>query len=152
MPRRARKNLCTSFFHVIVQGVNKEFIFYKDKYKKNYLNILKEAKEKYNLDIVAYAIMYNHAHLLIHTENINILSNFMKKVNEDYGRYYNYIEERKGHVFRDRYLSEEITSQRYLLNCLVYIHNNPIKSDVVNRCEEYKYSSYNFYSTSLVGI
>lgn len=145
MPRKARKNLCTSFFHVIVQGVNKEFIFYKEKYRKKYLDILEEAKEKYNLDIIAYAIMYNHAHLLIHTENINMLAKFMKKVNEDYGRYYNFIKERKGHIFRDRYLSEEITSQRYLLNCIVYIHNNPIKSGVATKCENYKYSSYKDY-------
>lgn len=32
MPRRARENLNTSFFHVIVQGINKEFIFARDGY------------------------------------------------------------------------------------------------------------------------
>ena len=36
MPRIARKDMNTSFFHVIVQGVNKEFIFTKDNYKRKY--------------------------------------------------------------------------------------------------------------------
>ena len=42
MSRLARRNLCTSFFHVIVQGVNREFIFDDD-----FILYLKEAdKEK----------------------------------------------------------------------------------------------------------
>ena len=44
MPRRARKNLNTSFFHVIVQGVNKEYIFENNKLKERYLQILKQTE------------------------------------------------------------------------------------------------------------
>ena len=142
MPRRAREVLRTSFFHVMVQGVNKEFIFKQDKYKQKYLKFLKLAKEKHEIDIIAYAIMNNHTHLLLHTNKLTELSEFMKKVNEDYGRYYNYVEDRIGHVFRDRYLSEPITNQKYLLSCMAYIHNNPVKANIVDKCENYKYSSY----------
>lgn len=148
MPRRARKNLNTSFFHVITQGINKEYIFDKDTYKRKYLKIVKEAKEQYYLDIVAYAIMSNHCHFLIYTENIQNLSSFMKKVNEDYARYYNYKENRVGYVFRNRFLSEPITDRKYLLQCISYIHNNPVKAKIVNKCEDYKYSSYNDFIKS----
>lgn len=144
MSRIARKNLNTSFFHVIVQGVNKEYIFEKYKYREKYFKLLEEEKEKgkYSIDIIAYSIMYNHAHILIHTEKIVDLSKFMKKVNEEYAKYYNYMESRVGHVFRDRYLSEQITNQKYLMNCIAYIHNNPVKANIVKRCEDYKFSSY----------
>lgn len=142
MPRIVRENLNTSFFHVVVQGVNKEYIFNKNKYKEKYFQFLKKAKMQYEIDIVAYAIMGNHAHLLLHTNHIKVLSDFMKKVNEDYGRYYNYMENRVGHVFRDRFLSEPIAYERYLFNCIAYIHNNPVKAAVVEKCEEYKFSSY----------
>ena len=98
MPRRARKTLSTSFFHVIVQGVNREYIFEKDTYKRKYLNLLKEAKKEYEIEIISYVIMSNHVHILIYTEQIAELSNFMKKVNEDYARYYNYIENRVGYL------------------------------------------------------
>lgn len=143
MPRRAREKLNTSFFHVIVQGVNKEYIFEKEIYKKKFFNLLKENKEKYSIDIIAYVIMNNHSHLLLHVESIKDMSNFMKKINEEFARYYNYKENRVGYVFRDRFLSEPITSEKYLINCLVYIHNNPVKANIVNKAEQYKYSSYN---------
>ena len=142
MPRIARECMNTSFFHVIVQGVNKEFIFEKWKYKEKYLNLLKKAKEDCEIDIIAHAIMYNHAHLLLHIEDTKVMSDFMKRINEDYGRYYNYVEDRVGHVFRDRFLSEPITNERYLLNCIAYIHNNPVKANIVKKCEDYKFSSY----------
>ena len=41
MPRIARKDLETPFLHVMVQGVNKEYIFYKDEYIEKYLEISK---------------------------------------------------------------------------------------------------------------
>ena len=65
MPRRSRKESNTSFFHVIVQGVNKEYIFQKNMEKKKYLNLIIENCRKYNLKILAYCIMGNHTHLLI---------------------------------------------------------------------------------------
>ena len=145
MPRRSRESLNTSFFHVIVQGVNKEFIFSKETYKEKYLKLLKAAKSKFVIDIIAYTIMSNHVHLLIHADNINELSGFMKKVNEDFARYYNYKENRVGYVFRDRFLSEPITNRKYLLYCISYIHNNPVKANLVKECKDYKYSSYNDY-------
>ena len=145
MPRRARKNLSTSFFHVITQGINKEYIFNKESYKRKYLKIVKEAKEQYEIDIVAYAIMSNHCHFLIYTENINNLSNFMKKVNEDYARYYNYMENRVGYVFRDRIKSILIMTREQLYVCIKYIHMNPVKAKIVEKESEYKYSSYNDY-------
>lgn len=145
MPRRARENMNASFFHVIVQGVNKEFIFDKTQYKNKYLKLLKEEKKQYSIDIIAYAIMGNHTHLLLHTEKINELSSFMKRVNEDFARYYNYAENRVGYVYRDRFLSEPIMNQKYLLHCISYIHNNPVKANIVKKCANYKYSSYNDY-------
>ena len=142
MSRLARRNLCTSFFHVIVQGVNREFIFEKYKYREKYFHLLEEVKRDHILDILAYSIMYNHAHMLVHTEKIKELSDFMKKVNEKYAKYYNYMENRVGQVFRDRYMSEPITNKKYLINCLAYIHNNPVKANIVKKCEDYQFSSY----------
>ena len=53
---------------------------------------------------------------------------------------------RKGYVFRDRYVSEPIDSKKYLINCIKYIHMNPVKAKIVKYCREYKFSSYNFYN------
>lgn len=129
----------------MVQGINKEHIFNQEIYIKKYLKILKENQVKTNLKIIAYCIMTNHAHILIKAENVQELSNLMQKVNGNYARYYNYMENRVGYVFRDRFKSQPIMSKKQLYNCIRYIHLNPVKAKMVDKPEKYKYSSYNEY-------
>ena len=46
-------------------------------------------------------------------------------------------------MFRDRFRSQDILTERQLYNCLRYIHNNPVKAGMVKDVSEYEYSSYN---------
>ncbi len=145
MPRIPRSSLETSFFHVIVQGLNKEKIFKKEIYIKKYLQLINDNKNYYNIKIISYCIMNNHAHLLIYTEKIQNMSSFMQKINSTYGNYYNFMENRVGFVFRNRFVSEPIYTEEYILNCISYIHNNPVKAGIVDHCGEYRYSTYKDY-------
>lgn len=129
----------------MVQGVNKEYIFYKNEYIEKYLKILKKNKEKYNFTIIAYCIMTNHAHFLVYTEDVNAFGRFMQKVNLKYAQMYNKEENRCGVLFRNRYQTEPIYDTKYLINCIKYIHNNPVKANLVSKCEDYPYSSYKDY-------
>lgn len=146
MPRAARKYLDTSFFHVMVQGINKEFIFNNDRYINRYIQLIKKNLDSDKIKIIAFCIMNNHAHLLIQVEDIKELSKYMQKINSMYAKYYNHMEnERVGYVFRDRYKSEPILNRRQLIQCIKYIHQNPVKANIVKSAEEYRYSSYNFF-------
>lgn len=146
MPRIARQYLCTSFFHVMVQGINKEFIFKKDKYIKRYLYVMQKNLDKEQIRIIAFCIMNNHAHILMQIKDVKELSKFMQKVNSIYAKYYNYMEnERVGYVFRDRYKMEPILDKRQLIQCVKYIHQNPVKANMVDKMSQYKYSSYHYY-------
>ena len=142
MARKSRKNIYTSFFHIMVQGINKEYIFKSDKYKKKYLEFLNKANGNTNIDIIAYCIMTNHAHFLIRCDDIEKVSYLMKKTNTSYAKYYNNAEKRVGYVFRDRYKIQEIMNQKHLYLCADYIHNNPIKAKMCATPKEYKYSSF----------
>lgn len=145
MSRKPRKNLKSSFFHVIVQGIDKKYIFSKEEYMKKYLSLIIEKSLKRNINILAYCIMSNHAHILIYTSELYNMSFFMRDVNTEYGTYYNTKEKRVGYVFRDRFVSEPITNIRYLYNCISYIHFNPVEANIVKHPHEYIYSSYNDY-------
>lgn len=147
MPRKAR-NICNAkFFHVIVQGINKEYIFKTERYMEKYLEIIHEFAKELNVEIIAYCIMNNHAHFVIYEQNIENLSKLMRKTNTKFAKYYNFTEERVGYVFRDRFRSEPIIDVKYLITCINYIHNNPVKANIVKSCEMYKYSTYNQFLT-----
>ena len=142
--RQVRKNLNTSFFHVMIQGINKESIFKTENYIRIYLKILEKTQKERKVEIIAYCIMNNHAHLLIRTDNIEELSKFMQKTNGMYAQYYNFMQERVGYVFRDRYKTQPIMSQRQLIQCIKYIHQNPVKAGLVKDAGKYKFSSYKY--------
>ena len=145
MPRVARSNFRTSFFHVITQGINRENVFHKNEYIEIYLNLLKKYEKDYDISILAYCIMNNHAHLLIYSPKIKNMGKYMHRVNGIYGQYYNKNENRVGIVFRNRYVSEPIYNEAYLAQCINYIHMNPVKAKMVKRSEDYKYSSSKAY-------
>ena len=145
MPRIARKKLESTFFHIIVQGINREYIFKTEVLMKRYLQLLYENSQCNAFKIIAYCIMNNHAHILINTENIEEMSKIMHKINTSFAKFYNKINSRVGYVFRDRFLSQTILNETQLFACIAYIHNNPIKANLVEYPYQYKYSSYNNY-------
>ena len=145
MPRTARKNIISSFIHVMVQGVNKDYIFDDKKHLKYYLKSVKSESKFKEFDLIAYCMMNNHAHLLFYVRDINAFSKFMKSVNQNFATYYNKSIDRVGTVFRNRYQLEEIQDYQHLINCIKYIHNNPVKAGMVHDCIDYQYSSYHDY-------
>lgn len=141
MARIRKENINTSFFHIMVQGNNKDYIFNSEKDIYEYIKIMKETKEKNDIIILAYCIMNNHAHMLINEENVENLTKYMHRVNLIYAKYYNKKYDRVGYVFRDRYKTQPIYSEKHLHACVRYIHNNPVKAGICRNANEYKYSS-----------
>jgi len=135
----------TTIFHIIVQGINREYIFEKKEYIEKYLCLLKFNNNVKYFKILAYCIMSNHAHILIYTESISEMSKKMQKINTSYARFYNKQKKRVGYVFRDRYFTQPIFSEIQLFNCISYIHYNPVKANMVIEPNQYKYSTYNDY-------
>ena len=146
MPRVSRKNLISNYFHVMVQGLNKEYIFDSDNKKIKYLNLIKENLQSMGdnaPNVLSYCLMDNHTHFLFHVQKFENLSSFMHQINMHYSMYYNKLNDRVGYVFRDRFKVQEINDTKQLYNCLRYIHNNPVKAKMCNSMSDYKFSSYN---------
>ena len=70
--------------------------------------------------------MPNHLHLLLRQLKDNGITQFMKKVDGGYGRYFNEKYKRKGYVFQNRFVSVHIKTDEQLKIIFVYIHANPI--------------------------
>ena len=50
-----------------------------------------------------------------------------------------------GHVFQDRFKSENVEDDDYLLTVIRYIHQNPVKAGIVTKAENYTWSSCRVY-------
>lgn len=145
MPRISRKDNSSPYLHVVVQGIGKESIFATNSLKSAYLDDLARFKDDYDVKIITYCIMINHAHILLRTPSVEAVIAFMHRVNTRFAGWYNKVNDRVGYVFRNRYLSQPIFDDRYVINCLVYIHNNPVKVGLVQNAADYLFSGLRCY-------
>ena len=141
--RKPRYYYVTSFYHIMVQGDEKKFIFSNDECKRKIIDLLKKNTKRNNIKLISYCIMGNHYHALLYVPKIVNLSRMMCQTNTAYGKYYSKLRNNVGHVFRDRFRSESIYTKEHLLNCIKYIHANPVKANMCYAEEDYNYSSYN---------
>jgi hypothetical protein len=85
--------------------------------------------------------MGNHYHLLLRTEQAN-LSRGMRQLNGVYAQYFNRCHERVGHVFQGRFKAFLIKDEERLLTVARYVVLNPVRAGMVERPEDWKWSSY----------
>lgn len=145
MPRHAREKGIDCTYHIIVRSISEVKLFddYKDKDK--YLTIMKKYKDLYRFKVYSYCLMDNHAHFEVYSNGADI-SRIMHGINFTYAQYYNYRHGRHGHLFQDRFKSNIVDTERYLISLSGYIHNNPRKiRRYAESREVYPYSSLGIY-------
>ena len=150
-----------TYYHLYNRTNNEEKLFRSE---ENYLYFLK--KYRYYLDeyieTVGYCLMPTHFHFLVRVRENNkeseercatlgkcgtsllisskiktLLSSYTKAINKRYNRH--------GSLFQQNTKAKPIASDSYLITLLTYIHQNPIRSDLVKKAEEWNYSSYQDY-------
>ncbi len=141
-PRSSRFQLATfTYFHVCSKGNNGQELFYDDKDRSHYLELIEKYRKRYNLSCFAYCLMTNHTHLLWLSSSIRALSKTMHGINLAYVMYFNRRHDKNGHLFQDRFSSWVIRDQEHLNYTKDYIENNPVKAGLVKTKEDYFWSS-----------
>ncbi|UFH31362.1 transposase [Chryseobacterium sp. C-71] len=158
------------FYHIYNRGINGEVIFKTERNYQFFLNKLKENLLTVS-DIYAYCLMPNHFHLLvkikddkdlneikIHKEkhfekglhaSQNSFSKQFAKIFNSYSQAFNKENNRHGSLIESPFKRKLITSEDYLRQCIIYIHQNPNSGGFQN----YKYSSYKtILSNSLTSL
>ena len=143
MPRCARNIMISGFYHIMIRGVNKNIIFREDEDRKLFLRLLYYHKNKLECKIHTYCLMDNHVHLLFEDKESNI-SDFMRDVTSQYASEFNKKYKRVGHLYQERFKSEVVYDDTYLMRLIRYIHRNPEKAGIC-KTEDYKWSSYKEY-------
>jgi len=143
MPRCARTLSQTGVYHVMLRGNERKDIFMDDEDKARFLDVLYTKREQESYFIYSYCLMDNHIHLVIKEANDSI-SRIMRRITTSYVGYFNRKYKRVGHLFQDRYKSENVESDGYLLTVIRYVHQNPEKAGLA-KAETYPWSSYPGY-------
>lgn len=145
MSRQARRLSRTGLYHIIFRGISRQNIFEEEKDYEKLKEILMQVKKEMCFEIYAYCFMTNHVHLFIKERNMGEISKIMTKILSHFATWFNIKYDRSGALFSNRYKSEPIEDERYYISLIRYIHQNPVKAGIVNKIENYPYSSYHSY-------
>ena len=108
----------------------------------DYLEALKTAATRYDVDVHAYALMTNHVHLLVTPYDQTGPSRMMQHLGRKYVLRFNTIHKRTGTLWEGRFRSSIIDSETYLFACYRYIELNPVRANMVTHPGDYRWSSF----------
>ncbi len=140
MTRVARVKSVSGIYHIMWRGANRQEIFHDDEDCLKFLDIIEKYRRNSEMKIYAWCLMSNHVHLLLREGNEDI-SNTMKRIGVSFVGYYNWKYRTTGHLFQDRFKSENVETNRYLFTVIRYVHQNPVKAGIVNRVDGWRWSS-----------
>ena len=135
MPRQPRLDVPGTLHHVIIRGIEKRKIVDDDRDRNNFIERLEALSTDLETSIYAWALMKNHAHLLLRSGSGG-LPNFMRKLLTGYAVFYNKRHKRHGHLFQNRYKSIVCEEDSYFRELVRYIHLNPLRGNLVEQMKQ----------------
>ncbi|MFH1612067.1 MAG: transposase [bacterium] len=139
------------YYHIFNRGNRQQDIFLEDKDYLDYLNRIRQAKEKYKIATICYCLMPNHFHLLVRQDSDIMIAKFMASVHTGYAMYFNRKYNKVGHLFQGKYKQKHIDTDDYILGVSSYIHTNPYVGGLTDNLEDYQWSSYPDYVSKRKG-
>lgn len=143
MPRSARVDVGGEIYHVINRANGGLQIFNTDADYQLFEQLMLETKEITYMRILAYELMPNHWHLVLHPVNDGDLGTFMHRLSNAHTRkvHARTNTNGSGHLYQGRYKSFLVDSENYLLAVIKYVERNAVRAKLARRCEEWRWGS-----------
>ncbi|MCX5706223.1 MAG: transposase [Candidatus Omnitrophica bacterium] len=146
MAREGRIYFCDAVYHISIRGNNRQDVLGSVEDKKIFLESLSKFKLRFGFKLYGLVLMDNHVHLVIRATNGKSISKIMQAIILSFSVKFRKKHNYSGYVWQGRFKSKVIDSDLYIVKCLEYVHNNPIRSGLVNSIKDYPWSSYHFYN------
>jgi putative transposase len=147
MPRPPRKVVADGYYHVLNRGNGRTKLFHKPEDFLAFLNVLREGVARYPVDVLCYCLMSNHWHLVLRPRTPRALADLMRWVGVTHVRRYHqhYHSRGGGHLYQGRFKSFPIQNDRHFLTVCRYVEANPLRAKLVDRAEDWDYSSLRWW-------
>jgi len=144
MPRVARHVFPNLPHHITQRGNRREDVFFNDDDKQFYLELLIDYCKKHHVIIAAYCLMDNHIHLILVPKTEDGLQKVLKPLHMRYAQYINKQHGWTGHLWQGRFFSSAL-DDAHTYSAIRYVERNPVEAGMVEKAEDYKWSSAGFY-------
>ncbi len=143
MPRGPRNVPGGFVYHVCNRGAGRAHIFHKDADYAAFERIMSEGSQRLPMRICAYCLMPNHWHMILWPRGDGELSRFVGKLAHVHTQRYHahYHTSGTGHLYQGRFKSFPVQDDPHRLIAWRYVERNPLRANLVQRAEDWRYSS-----------
>lgn len=141
MARPLRLEYEGAVYHVVARGHERGSVFRDERDWEKFLEVVGAVTQEHGWIVHGYCLMSNHFHLLVETPRGD-LSAGMRSVNGRYAQFFNRRHGRRGHLFEGRFKAIVVQKDEHLLELCRYIVLNPVRAGLVERPEQWQWSSY----------
>jgi putative transposase len=139
--RQRPRDIAPGIRHVVVGAVSPERYYRDDVDHMTWTRRLVAVLDRYDWTCLIVCELPTHVHLLVDVPNETLPSG-MHRLSSEYGKDYNARHGRIGALVRERYWSRRIESDADLLGAYAYVALNPVEAGLVDRPEDWRWSSY----------
>jgi putative transposase len=140
MPRAARLVLPEIAHHVTQRGNRKQRTFFSDSDFTLYLGLLRHWCRRSGTAIWAWCLMPNHIHVILVPAGPDGLRAALAPAHRRYSWEINQRQGWRGHLWQGRFASFPM-DEAHLHVCLRYVELNPVRAGLVQRPEQWPWSS-----------
>ena len=141
MPRTARASVGGICYHVINRGNARQEVFLKKGDYQAFIELIGRASERVRMRVLAYCVMPNHFHLALWPHSDSDLGRWMQWLLTAHVRRYHQHYKTSGHIWQGRFKAFPVEQDNHMLTVLRYIERNPLRARLVQRAEEWPWSS-----------
>ncbi|HUA84340.1 MAG TPA: transposase [Bryobacteraceae bacterium] len=127
-------------YHVTQRGTDRQQVFFGIADRKLYLQLIRQNLAGAGVRILAYCLMTNHVHFIVVPEREDSLAVLFGRAQGGYSQALNIRRGRCGHLWQARFHSCPL-SPAHLEIGLRYVEANPCRAGMVERPEQYRWSS-----------
>jgi putative transposase len=128
--------------HIVQRGNGRGLIFRSPTDFEFFRDCLGFAARRHAVAIHAYVLMTNHMHLLATPSDAGGVPKMMQSVGRVYVPYFNQAYGRTGGLWEGRYKATVVEDDRYFITCMRYIELNPVRAQMVEHADQYRWSSH----------
>lgn len=98
MTRQARVKSPYGYYHVMMRGCGKQYLFEEDYQRRFFMSVAGEACTQYKASLCAWCLMDNHVHMLL-SDREDHMWEVVHYIGTLYGQFFNRVTGRCGPVF-----------------------------------------------------
>jgi putative transposase len=141
MARTARASIGGICYHVINRGNGKAEVFHKAEDYYRFTEMMYQSCARLPMRVVGWCLMPNHFHLVLWPFEDGDLSHWMQWLMTCHVRRYHRHYQSDGHIWQGRFKAFPIQQDEHYLTVLRYVERNPVRAGLVERAEDWRWSS-----------